>query len=942
MSVPTEASNGSIFLSYSRSDRDAAIAFRTLLERAGLLVFHDVQGIRAGDQWLTRLEDALRQCSAFVVLVGRDGVRRWVSAEVQVAINRHFAATVSTERLAIFPVLLSEQASDNLPPFLALFQATTWSAANPVDVTLVEAIRTRAIRPLAVAPFDGCPFIGLSAFQRKDAHLFFGRRQETLDALACLGSQRGANPERPPATEGADYVRWLQIEGNSGSGKSSLVNAGMLPSIEQGALWARTGFDRWRVVGPLFPGKDPLGVLAETLERCLVEQESQRDSLARLRRLEQDDRSLAFSLRDAKADDTAFLLFVDQFEELFTFADVESRKRFDAALAYALQDPQCPLFLITTVRTDFLDRFEELPHLQAIYNRCKRFFLSTMTERGLREAIEEPARLAGLDVREVAAAIIEDARDELGALPLVENALLMLWREREGNVLSGEHYRRHNGIAGILSSQADALLARIDREVRGGKLAALEVLLRLTRINEQGRNTRERIAREEAVHAAGNGEEKGERVLQLLSGERAQDGASPRREGALRLVTILTEHDTAEAAANGGIESGGKARQFVDLIHETLIRARPAKEPDSKPLPYWPTLFDYIEKNRDRPLHRLQLRFQTELWQSRQGLGRWSGLASLPDLGRYRHVNVRDDSAEGRYLARSKAMAWARLSLGALVSAIAAVFAASAVWVATQSNPSLPTVYALYLPFWWLGYIPEPEMVELASGTFIMGCVAGRDDTHHDCPKNETPPVAVTFDKPFTMGKYEVTFRQYDAYVYDQRRRGNVGIDYPLDHGFGRDNHPVFNVSWQDAHAYVDWLRRRTGRTYQLPTESQWEYGARAGGSAAYWWGGEFEPAKANCDGQRTQPVGRFPENPFHLHDTAGNVAEWVDNRYEERPSGSAMPTANQSDEGVNRVVRGGAWLSEPQGCRASSRNSGGANSRFPVIGFRVCCSSPN
>jgi hypothetical protein len=168
-------------------------------------------------------------------------------------------------------------------------------------------------------------------------------------------------------------------------------------------------------------------------------------------------------------------------EELFTFAQDAARKAFDALLACALQDPECPLFLVSTVRADFLDRYEQHPRLQAIYNSaCKRCFLPTISEQGLREIIEQPARLAGLDVKEVAALIRADARDEIGALPLVENALFTLWQDREGNRLSAERYRQANGIAGMLSTQADQLLQRIDHTVSMGEHAVLELLLRLT------------------------------------------------------------------------------------------------------------------------------------------------------------------------------------------------------------------------------------------------------------------------------------------------------------------------------------------------------------------------------------------------------------------------------------------------------------------------------
>ena len=104
-------------------------------------------------------------------------------------------------------------------------------------------------------------------------------------------------------------------------------------------MWARTGFERWSVLGPMMPGMEPLAKLAEVLERGLVPDAAQRDSLQRLKRLEDDVRALSFALRDARQDGGAFLLVVDQFEELLTFADDAARRRFDALLAHALQDP---------------------------------------------------------------------------------------------------------------------------------------------------------------------------------------------------------------------------------------------------------------------------------------------------------------------------------------------------------------------------------------------------------------------------------------------------------------------------------------------------------------------------------------------------------------------------------------------------------------------------
>ncbi len=525
---PATTSTFAVFLSYSRTDPQvklAAESLRSALEQAGLAVFKDDHAIQPGDQWVSRLEKALSQCGAYVALVGTQGIWRWVGAEVQVALNRHLSPYDNAQRLPLFPILLGDTTPEVLPPFLALFQATRWSPDLPLPDNLISAIKTKSIILGQTESFEGCPFLGLHAFDRKDAKLFFGRRKETLDALAMLGDQRETNPERIGESGGAGYVRWLQIAGNSGAGKSSLVRAGMLPMIERGALWARTGFDRWQVLGPMLPGKNPLAALAETLERGLVSDESKRDSLALEEKFKTNAKSLARRVRDLSQDQTAYLLIIDQFEELFTFADDEPRKYFDAVLAHALQDRECPLFVISTVRLDFLDRFERVPKLLEVHNSDKgaQYILPTITEQGLREVIEGPARLAGLDVSPVTAAMLNDARDETGALPLVENALTTLWEQREPNInqLSGRRYTDLGGLAGILASQADALLERIDREVPKGKQGTLELLLRLTRISDQGRHSRQRVSLEEAIAVAGDGKPGlGEQVVRLLSGER--------------------------------------------------------------------------------------------------------------------------------------------------------------------------------------------------------------------------------------------------------------------------------------------------------------------------------------------------------------------------------------------------------------------------------------
>jgi len=932
-----------IFLSYSRTDSAACVLLQSALEQAGLGVFRDQDSIHASDRWVTELQRALETCSGFVVLVGRDGVRRWVGAEVEFALARHFSAHDEAQRLPIFPVLLGDTGPDALPPLLSLHQWTRWSSDQPPPADLVDAVRSRAIRRNETVRFEGCPFLGLQSFQRKDALLFFGRRKETLEALAALGDQGGRNPGGLHDGAGTAYYRWLQIEGNSGAGKSSLVRAGLLPMIERGMLWARTRFERWRILGPMLPSQDPVSRLAEAIEQGLRADAGQRDTQTRWQRLNDDPMALKFALSDFKQPDTAFLLIIDQFEELFTFSERKPREQFDRLLARALQDPDCPLFVVSTVRVDFLEQIDKLPELSAIYNsRCKRYLLPAISEAGLREVIEQPARLVGLDVSEVSAAILEDARDEIGALPLVENALVTLWNDpnRQGGPLRGKFYVEQHGMAGMLSSQADALLERVDAEFRHGKQAALELLLRLTRVGDEGRYTRKRIPLEEAVEVAGNGdEEMGRRIVELLSGGRPRDVPESAHRNALRLITIQLEGRRAKPEANAPPVA---EKTYVDLIHETLIRTSD-KDAAGKPRPYWPTLYEYVEKNRDRDVYLQQLELQTERWLASGWLGRWWNLAGWRDLKLYRKLRIPKRSPQGRFLFFSRWTAGVQLALLALL-----IFYVGQSYYWTRKH-DLPPDAMMTLQRFRMGYAPVPEMVAIPPGSVDMG---ERDkkflaDYGPDAMQYlGVPGTHADIGKGFSLGKYEVTYDQFDYYVWAQRRAGHDEVKFPTTAKGGRGTHPVVNVSWKDANAYAEWLGSRTHRSCRLPTEAEWEYAARAGKSTAYWWGDTVGKSNANCrgcgsqwDNDQSAPVGSFRANAFGLYDTSGNVWEWTCSAWRKSFDGSERSCLGKEDP-VARVMRGGSWIDDAALARSSARR-GFPGGRNDDVGFRVLCSSP-
>ncbi len=227
-----------------------------------------------------------------------------------------------------------------------------------------------------------------------------------------------------------------------------------------------------------------------------------------------------------------------------------------------------------------------------------------------------------------------------------------------------------------------------------------------------------------------------------------------------------------------------------------------------------------------------------------------------------------------------------------------------------------------------------PEMVIIPAGRFLMGRPSGESGSDEELPQH-----AVTFARPFAIGKYAVTFDEWDAFVADG------GTDHRAADGkWGRERRPVINVSWDDAQAYVAWLSKRTGQGYRLPSEAEWEYAARAGTSTRYPWGNDPGKSQANVDGSgsqwsntQTAPVGSFPANGFGLHDMIGNVWEWTQDcwnkNYHRAPTGgSAWESGNC---GV-RVVRGGSWLSTADVARVAIRFRLEPADRDFDLGFRL------
>jgi formylglycine-generating enzyme required for sulfatase activity len=250
-------------------------------------------------------------------------------------------------------------------------------------------------------------------------------------------------------------------------------------------------------------------------------------------------------------------------------------------------------------------------------------------------------------------------------------------------------------------------------------------------------------------------------------------------------------------------------------------------------------------------------------------------------------------------------------------------------------------------------------MVVVPAGSFMMGSpkteASDKKGNHSD---DESPQHKVTIVKPFSVGKYAVTFDEWDACVAD----GGCPEDLRRDRkGWGRGRRPVINVRWKEARAYVKWLSQKTGQSYRLLSEAEWEYAARAGTKTPYWWGDKMKTVQANFsfdiesngvkkyhgepDGiirEKTLPVDEFEPNPWGLYQVHGNVWEWVEDckhkDYKDKPkklkkSGGAWIVGDC----FYRMRRGGSWESIRYYHRSATRSYGEFDNDYDTdLGFRI------
>lgn len=229
-----------------------------------------------------------------------------------------------------------------------------------------------------------------------------------------------------------------------------------------------------------------------------------------------------------------------------------------------------------------------------------------------------------------------------------------------------------------------------------------------------------------------------------------------------------------------------------------------------------------------------------------------------------------------------------------------------------------------------------PEMVVIPAGTYQMG------DIHGMGREREKPVHTVHIRNAFALGRYQVTFDDYDQYAK------LINRELPSHEGWGRGRRPLIRVSWDEAVEYTKWLSSQTDKRYRLPTEAEWEYAARSGGKDEIWAGTSDENQLAEYavfSKKQTEPVGSRNPNGIGLYNMSGNVWEWVEDCWQENyngapTDGSAWLEAGGGDNN-QRVLRGGSWKNAPESVRASHRGWANPDYRNTTVGFRLAQDLP-
>lgn len=737
------------------------------------------------------------------------------------------------------------------------------------------------------------PYPGLAAFKPDGHRLFFGRDDDSKRILARLAE-----------------TRLISVVGRSGTGKSSLVAAGVVPRL--GQQIRHLSYLRFE------PQGSPFRQLADALCREVPAGESGEAAAAtraatdRLQRLladpaespQVDEQLAAASVDLLRQWGRPVLLLVDQAEDLFTHTSPASALRFRQLCARLLERED--LYLVLTLRSEFTARLLEWLG-EDLFRRSLVALEAVGSDEQLQAIITGPAGAYGVPVQpELVATLISASSATKGALPLIALTLEQLFDQRDtGQGLTLAAYQRMGGLESIVDSAA----AGIERLIASEP----ELELACGRLFAELATVIDELPRRRAA----------------AIGPLRADRQVGRLVDALRRQGFLSDPDD----------------QHVELAHETLLG-------------HWPRLRQWCARYSDSLSLSWQANQAAREWQKavdhdevqspgaqtrRADLLRWSwerqkpallALLELSHLPAPADPDFHDPGIE----------AW-RVLVGKLEDPLRAFLRPEPLQLLEELVDDAAQHHRREEIGLRLNQMGDPRRgVGLAANGLpeIVWVDVPAGEVHLEGRGGELFPV-----RPFGISRYAVTWQQYNAFLnaddgYHDRRwwRKLVQLKQPGEERWSFQNHPAIHVSWSDAVAFCRWLSERWQlpgpETVRLPTEWEWQWVAQAGGEKRkYPWAGDWNPARANgheSGAGRTMAVGMYPlgaPGKGMVADLAGNVWEWCLNEYH-------LPANTQIGGDNPRALRGGSWLDFPGDLRAAKRDYFPPGDRDGDIGFRV------
>ncbi|MCX7111408.1 MAG: SUMF1/EgtB/PvdO family nonheme iron enzyme [Proteobacteria bacterium] len=824
-----------------------------------------------------------------------------------------------------------------------------YAADNPTH-SIGEKSNPTLPKAMAEPFWTGSPFPGLRPFTDKDSPIFFGRGRETDELLARL---------RDPAQ------RFIAVVGASGSGKSSLVWAGLIPRLMQGALegsadwaWVRFTPGKW--------GDNPFTALAACWEPALEAQgQSVRELAEALQKApEQLDGCLRMALANRPAS-AELLLFIDQFEELFTVVNPDYRTAFVRFMRAVASSKKARL--IVSVRADFYAQCVEQGLAEVL--RTGSYPLAAPGSYALSQMVTQPAALGGLEFEAgLVDAILANTGDQPGALPLLAFALELLYQARtEQGLLTHRAYTDFGEVQGAIGLQADKIFAALAEDVKD---KFTEVFRELVEVDERGVPTRRRAKLSEVAHSV-----QARQLIDALTKARLLVGDSEKADE----ITVVGRNKPAPAGVSGMIIGGMPetvaVRPYSGLLqNDNSTASNDANNPiatlevaHEALFKSWKQLADWVTQTADDHRLRRQIGQLAAYWEAheRQDAHRWPDERVVEVSLMLEHLGLDLENfseMEQAFLGPIdpddllKAIAQPETTheLRAMIGVRLDRLGDTRKGVGLRKEDGLPDI----------------DWVHIPGGEVTIEIRADANEPDSAVAKTLIRPV-----ESFSIARYPVTVVQFQAFLREchDGKRWHLPKGAPFDlpdsyapskprarHG----NHPADSVNWYDAVTFCHWLSVRLGYPVRLPTEFEWQCAAIGGLSPShlgrgvgerdepskelnpkpqpptqnYPWGQDWDPTqepwRANSvesDLGRATAVGMYPGgmSAAGVCDLSGTVWEWCQNAFD-NPDEVAASTA-----GAARVPRGGSWYYDARDCRSACRSNFQPDLQHNVTGFR-------